>query len=303
MPIKHILLAILVAAVWGGNFIFVKLGVHEVPPLFLCSIRFFIASIPAIFFIQKPDAPFKMVAAYGLVMFALQFSLVFSGFALGMTAGMASLLGQTAVFFSVFFAAVFMREIPNIWQLLGAVLSFSGIALAAQHIQGDMTVAGFLLIIAGAAAWGLGTLITKKLGHVNMLSLVAWGSLVSFPPLLIFSFLIEGPLQMLNAIHHFSWLALIALLYISYMSTWVGYGVWGWLLSRYTVATVVPFTLLVPIFAMFFSSVFLGESFAAWKMAVSGLVIAGLCVNFLVPHLIARRRNIDQNLDVVVTQE
>lgn len=293
MPFKHILLAILVTAVWGGNFIFVKLGVHEIPPLFLCAVRFFLASIPAIFFIRWPVASFKMVALYGLVMFALQFSLVFTGMAAGMTSGMASLLGQTSIFFSIIFAAIFFREIPTIWQLLGALLSFSGIALAALHIDSNMTLAGFLLIIAGASAWGLGTLITKKLGHVNMISLVVWGSFISFPPLLILSLLTEGTEKIIYSIHHFSWLGLVSLLYIVYMSTWVGYGIWGWLLSRYLVIAVVPFTLLVPIFAMLGSMLFLGESFESWKITVSGLVIAGLCINLLVPRLMARRKEIE----------
>jgi O-acetylserine/cysteine efflux transporter len=297
MPVKHILLAILVAAVWGCNFLFVKLGVHEIPPLFLCAVRFFLASIPAIFFIRWPATSFKMVALYGLVMFALQFSLIFSGIALGVAAGMASLLAQVSIFFSVFFAAVFIGEIPNIWQIVGALLSFSGIGLAAMHLDSNMTLAGFSLVIAGAAAWGLGNLITKKLGHVNMIALVAWGSLIAFPPLLILSLLMEGQEQILYAVHHFSWIAVISLLYIVYMSTWVGYGVWSWLLSRYPVTTVVPFTLLVPVFAMFGSALFMGESFELWKMVVSALVIAGLCVNLFVPRLMARKQKLSKTKD------
>ena len=297
MPFKHILLAILVAAVWGFNFIFVKLGVHEIPPLFLCAVRFFLASVPAVFFIRRPSTSFKMVALFGLVMFALQFALVFTGIAIGMTAGMASLLSQTAVFFSILFAAVLIREIPTIWQIMGALLSFSGIVLATTHLDSNMTLAGFLLVIAGAAALGLGNLITRKLGHVNMVSLVVWGSLVAFLPLLIFSLLVEGHEKIIYALHNYSWVALISLLYIVYMSTWVGYVTWSWLLGRYPVSTVVPFTLLVPVFGMLGSTLFLGESFEPWKMTVSGLVIAGLCVNLLVPRLIARSKDVELSLN------
>jgi O-acetylserine/cysteine efflux transporter len=293
MPLKHILLATLVAAVWGCNFIFVKLGVHEIPPLFLCAVRFFLASVPAIFFIRWPNTTFKMVALYGLVMFALQFTLIFSGMAVGMTAGMASLLTQTAVFFSIFFAAIWLQEIPTIWQMMGALLSFSGIALAAAHLDSNMTLAGFLLVIAGGAAMGMGNLVTRKLGNVNMISLVVWGSLIAFPPLLIFSLLVEGPERILYAAHHFSWVAIISLLYIVYMSTWVGYGTWSWLIGRYQVSAVVPFSLLVPVFAILGSILFLGESFERWKLTVSGLVIAGLCVNLLVPRFITKRKDIE----------
>lgn len=293
MPIQHILLAILVAAVWGCNFIFVKLGVQEIPPLFLCAVRFFLASIPAVFFIRWPANAFKMVALYGLVMFALQFSLIFAGMAVGMTAGMASLLLQTAVFFSIFFAAIFIQEIPTVWQIAGALLSFSGIALAATHLDSNMTLTGFLLVIAGAVTSGLGNLIARKLGHVNVASLIGWGSLIACPLLLIVSLFVEGPARILYSLHNFSWLALISLLYIVYLSTWVGYGTWSWLLGRYPVSTVVSFSLLIPIFAMLGSTLFLGESFEPWKMVVSGLVIAGLCVNLLIPRLFTRRKDMN----------
>jgi len=70
----------------------------------------------------------------------------------------------------------------------------------------------------------------------------------------------------------------------------VGYGVWNWLLSRYPVSTVVPFTLLIPIFGMAGSTLFMNESFQPWKMAATALVIAGLCINLLVPRLLVRRK-------------
>jgi O-acetylserine/cysteine efflux transporter len=296
MPFKHILLALLVAVVWGCNFIFVKIGVHEIPPLFLCAIRFFLVSIPAIFFIRLPQGAFKILALYGLVMFALQFALIFIGIALGVSAGMASLLTQTAVFFSILFAAVFIGEMPTIWQITGAALSFSGIALAAAHINGDMTLTGFLLVIAGAASSGFGNLMTRKLGHIKMPVLVSWGCFFAFPPLLICSLLIEGTTQILYSMHHFSTLAIVSLIYIVYVSTWVGYGTWCWLLGRYPVSSVVPFTVLIPVFAMLGSALFLGERFEPWKMAVSGLVLSGLCVNLLAPRFLGRRKVVELSL-------
>ena len=74
------------------------------------------------------------------------------------------------------------------------------------------------------------------------------------------------------------------------MSTWIGYGAWSWLLSRHAVITDVSFSPLVPIFAMLGSTLFMGESFEPWKMTAATLVIAGLCVNLLLPRLIARRK-------------
>ena len=74
MPVPHIFLAILVATIWGLNFIFIKLSLIEFHPLLLCSLRFILASVPAIFFIKPPAMLFRLVALYGIVMFALQFA-------------------------------------------------------------------------------------------------------------------------------------------------------------------------------------------------------------------------------------
>lgn len=77
MPVSHLLLALLVVVVWGFNFLFVTFGLQEISPLLLCALRFLLASVPAIFFIKLPSASLRIVALYGLVMFALQFSFLF----------------------------------------------------------------------------------------------------------------------------------------------------------------------------------------------------------------------------------
>lgn len=281
MPVSHLLLALLVVIVWGVNFIFVKLGLEEFSPLLLCSVRFFLASIPAIFFINLPAVSFRLVAAYGLVMFALQFALIFSGMHAGMTAGMASILMQTQVFFSMFFAAVLLGERPNISQITGALVSFSGIVLVGMHFDQTISLTGFLFILAGAASWGLGNLITKKLGSVNMLALVVWGSLVAAIPMLFLSLVIEGSDNIVYTWNHLSMKGISSLFYIVYASTWVGYGVWNWLLGRYPVSTIVPFSLLVPVAGVVSSVLMLNEPFQLWKLTAGILVISGLCINLI----------------------
>lgn len=286
MPVQHILLAIFITAIWGVNYIFIKLGVHEIPPLFLCAVRFFLASVPAIFFVRFPKNAIKAVILYGLIMFALQFSLVFLSLSAGMAAGMASILLQTSVFFSILFAAIFIKEIPTFWQIAGALLSFTGVIVTARHLNANMTLAGFIFALAAAVASGLGNLITRKLGYINTPTLVSWGCFVAFPPLLLLSFLLEGTDQISYAIHHVTWVGISSLLYIVYLSTWVGYGTWSWLLGRYPVSTVVPFSLLIPVFATLSSMLFLNEHFEPWKINVAGLIIAGLCVNLFIPRLL-----------------
>lgn len=281
MPISHLFLALLVAIIWGVNFLFVKLGLEEMSPLLLCALRFILASVPAIFFIKPPAMPFRMVALYGLVMFALQFSFLFIGMHTGMTPGMASLIMQVQVFFSMFFAALLLGEQPSIWQIAGALVSFMGIGLVAMHFDKNISLLSFIFILAAAATWGIGNLITKKTNSVNMIALVIWGSFIASIPMSILTLVFEGPGSIIHSCHHLTWLGATSLLYIVYASTWIGYGIWNWLLSRYPVGMIVPFTLLVPVVGILSSVLILGEPFQPWKLVAGLLVISGLCINLL----------------------
>jgi O-acetylserine/cysteine efflux transporter len=207
----------------------------------------------------------------------------------GMTAGMASLLTQVQVFFSMIFAAIILREVPNTLQLVGAVVAFAGIGLIARHLDSTITLTGFILIIAAAASWGMGNLVTKKIGHVNMLSLVVWGSFFASFPLTLFTLLIDGPQHMLADFHRLTWVGMSAILYIVYGSTWVGYGVWNWLVSRHSVPVIVPFTLLVPVVGMLSSVLFYHEPFQTWKLLTGIFIITGLCINILGARLSIKR--------------
>ncbi len=282
MPITHLLLALLVVVVWGLNFLFVTLALEEISPLLLCTVRFILASVPAIFFIKPPAISFKTVVLYGLVMFALQFGLLFVGMQAGMTPGVTSLLMQVQVFFSMFFAAILLGEIPYVWQIIGALVSFAGIGVVALHFDNDeISLIGFLFILAAAATWGIGNLITRKSSNINMIALVVWGSFTAWIPMLIAFLIFEGPSSIVFSYHHLTWLGTASVLYIVYGSTWVGYGVWNWLLGRYPVGLIVPFTLLVPIVGILGSVLILDEPFHLWKVAAGLLVIGGLCISLL----------------------
>ncbi len=289
MPVFHLFLALLVAIIWGLNFLFVKLALEEISPLLLCVMRFILASIPAIFFIKPPAAPFRVVVLYGLVMFALQFTFLFVGMYVGMTPGMGSVIVQVQAFFSMFFAAVLLGERATIWQVCGALISFAGIGLVAIHFDSNISLLGFICMLSAAIMWGLGNLITKKNKHINMIALVVWASFVAWIPLLIATLIFEGPRSIIDDLQHITWRGTSSIFYIVYASTWVGYGVWNWLVSRHPVGLIVPFTLLIPVVGIVSSVLMLGEPFYLWKLAAGLLVISGLFVNLFGARLFANK--------------
>lgn len=288
LTIPHLFLALLVAAIWGINFVFVSISLQEIAPILLCALRFLLASVPAIFFVKFPAAPFRIVASYGLIMFSLQFGFIFIGMNAGMTPGMASMIMQVQVFFSMLFAALVLKERPTPWQIVGAVVSFSGIALVAGHFDSDLSLTGFVLILAAAATWGFGNLITRKVKDVNMMSLVVWGSFIGCLPMLLLSWIVEGPARIASSFHELTLLGSASLGYIVYVSTLAGYGLWNWLVGRYPVGVVVPFTLLVPVVGIISSIVLLGESFQIWKLEAGLLVVSGLVISLFGARLMNR---------------
>lgn len=281
MPIRHLLLVLVVIFVWGINFVFVKLGLEEVSPLLLCAARFLLASVPAIFFVKRPAVPLSLIAAYGLFMFGIQFSLVFTGMHVGMTPGMASLIMQVQVFFSMFFAAFALGERPQMTQIVGALVAFCGIGLVALHFDHHISLVGFLCILGAAATWGVGNLLAKKMKASDLIAVVIWSSFIICLPMFLVAWLVEGPERFISSYQNITWKGIGSLCYIVYLSTWVGYGVWNWLLGKYPVNMIVPFTLLIPVVGIVSSVFMFGEPFQLWKLIACLLVIAGLCINLL----------------------
>jgi len=282
---RHIILAVLVTIIWGFNFIFVHFGLDELPPLTLCALRFLMASVPLVFFIKRPNISWSLLMLYSFLTFALQFAFLFIGMKAGVAPGLTSLLAQTQVFFSFFFAALFLGERLTYWQIIGASLAFTGLLVVAEHLGGvDITGSGFVWILLASMAWGAGNSCVKKMGGSQGLSLIVWASFLAFPPLLMASCLFDGAATIVTSLSNITWRGASAVMYIAYGSTWIGYGIWAWLLSIYSVGTVVPFTLLVPIFGMFASSIMFGEGLPAWKLMAAVFIMLGLVV-----HLFGRR--------------
>ena len=276
---KHLFLALLTVLVWGLNFVAIYVGLKEFPPFLLCAIRFGLAAFPWVFILPKPKAPLKHIIGYGLFTFALQFGFLFSGIYLGLSPGLSSLILQVQIFFSIGLAFIFFKDRPSLWKICGSLISFIGIGIVAAHISGGTSFIGLLLTLLAAFSWAAGNMFTKKVDAQSPLSLVVWGNLISFPFMVVVSLFIEGPALILTSLQNVSWETIGAVIYIVYISTHIGYGLWGFLLKTYPTTTIVPFTLLIPVVGFLGSVLFLGEDFSSWKLFASFFVMVGLIFN------------------------
>lgn len=293
MPIRHIALALLVAAVWGFNFVVIKVGLRDFPPLLFSCLRFALAATPLLVLgvAGGPPVAWRYVLGIGLALGVVKFSLLFVGMDIGMPAGLSSLVLQAQAFFTVVFAAAAMGDRPGPRQMAGMALAFGGIAVIGVDLSGSTGSLGALaLVVAAAAAWGVSNILMKRAAAPDLLRLMLWVSVVPPLPLLALSLLLEGPQRVGEALGGLSWTGVACLVYIAGLATLFGFAAWGWLLRHHPASLVAPFTLLVPVFGMSSGALLLGETVSATKMAGAALVMLGLAVTVLRPPALLTRR-------------
>jgi O-acetylserine/cysteine efflux transporter len=280
MPLAHILLAILVSAVYGTAFVAIKLSVSELPPLLVTGYRYLFAAIPLVFFVPRPNVRLSLLIAYGLTQGVVMFGIIFTAIRLGMPPGLASLVVQLQVFFTVLFAFLLFRERPRRREMVGAAIAVAGIVLIGWSNAQIAPFLPFLMVIASAAAWGFANVIAKAAKPDAMLGFVGWSSLAAPIPLFLLSSLIEGTTFGLPD-HVPSVTAILSVAYLAYPTTVFAFAAWIFLLRRHPASTVTPFALLIPVFGMGSAALVFDERLTPAIAAGSLLVFAGLAVSLL----------------------
>lgn len=285
LPPLHLLLALAVTAVWGSNFVVIKFGVEHLPPLTLAFLRFALAFFPLALVLPRPKVPWRNLAAYGVLIGAGQFGLLFTAMRADITPGLASLVVQAQAFFTIGLAAWLSKERPAAYQLGALLLASAGIVIIALHTDGSATPLGLVLVLGAAGGWAGGNMVSRAAGPVNMLAYVVWSSLFALPPLLGFALVLEGWPRIAAGIASADRVTWAAVLWQSVGNTMFGYGVWGWLLARHPASSVAPLSLLVPVFGLGTSALVLGEPLQPWKLTAFALVMAGLALGVLWPRI------------------
>ena len=284
LPLKHALLALGVVAVWGTNFVVIKVALHALPPLLLAVLRFTLALLPAALFIPRPAVPWRKLAAYGVLIGAGQFGLLYMSMNGHIAPGLASLVIQTQVFFTIGLAMAADGEKVRGFQWAALVLATAGVAVIAAHTGGDTSLLGLGMVLLAAVSWACGNQVARSMGRVQMLGVVVWSSAFALPPLLLLSLWVEGPARIaqgLAAADAGVWLAVV---WQAAGNTLFGYAAWGWLMARHPAATIAPMALLVPVFGMGASAWILGEGLPLWKLGAAALVLSGLALNLFGPR-------------------
>ena len=285
LPLRHFLLALAVVCVWGTNFVVIKLALGQLPPLLFAALRFSLALVPALFFLPRPKVNWRNLARYGLLIGVGQFGLLYVAMNGHISPGIASLVVQIQVFFTIGLAMRLAGERVHLFQWFSLLLATVGIAIIVLHTDGSTTILGLALVLLAALSWAGGNITAKQGSPTNMLAYVVWSSAFAVPPLFALSLAVEGWDAASAALRQADAATWAAVAWQAWGNTLFGYAAWGWLLARHPAATITPMALLVPVFGMGASALWLSEPLPTWKLAAAALVLTGLAVNLLWPRL------------------
>jgi O-acetylserine/cysteine efflux transporter len=282
----HAALALAVVAIWGTNFVVIKVGLRELPPTLFAALRFVFCAIPLIAFLERPRVRWRWLAAYGLLLGPGQFGLLFYAMRADIAPGLASLVIQMQVFFTIALSVALFHERMARATIVGCIVSVVGLGLIALRVDATVTHAGVAMVLAAAAAWAGANIIVKAAAReapqrIDMLAFIAWSSLFAAPPLIAISFALDGAGADLMALRDATWIGWAAVAWQAVGNTLFAFAAWSWLLTRYDAAVISPWALLIPVFGMASSALILGESLDGWKLAACALVFAGIVIHAL----------------------
>ena len=280
MKPADVLVAVVVAVIWGLAFVASRIALDELRAELMTALRFSIAAIPCLF-VRRPDVSWPLLVAISFSLFLGQFLAQAFAIAHGVPVGLSSVIVQSQALFTIAFAAILFRELPNRMQAVGIAISAAGLLMISGTVGHDFSIGAFAILMVSPVSFAIGNLALRGAQGVPMFDLFAWLSLTSALPLLGLALASNGVLSSWHELTQISPTGLACMLFLGGVSTSLAYWLWGRLLRDYPAAQVVPFALLVPFVGSAASSIAFGETFGRLRLAGMLTVIGGIAVMLL----------------------
>lgn len=274
---------LVVVLIWGSAFTVSKVGVSELPPLFMALMRNAVATIALLPFylavrkkaaIQDPGPlPKGKIILLGLTGVTLFYS--FFNISLTYTgAAMGSLIQGIMPLVIVVPAAVYLKERITPRVIAGILISVAGVVMVGFIGQDNQSnsLFGNILMAGSVCCWAAYTLISRSMNRFHPVPLTFFITLTGTLMLIPFS-LVEGWGKPVPAISSNGWMAV---LYLGIMSSAISYILYNQSLQTLTAAQAGNFLNLDPVIGSAIALIFLKESFSTLQFAGGGLVLLGV---------------------------
>jgi drug/metabolite transporter (DMT)-like permease len=298
MTTRDRLLAVFVTAIWGLNFLAVRIGLDHYPPFFFAAIRYLVMVVPVVLFVPRPKVALRWLVGYGLGFGTMQFGFLFLAIRNGMPTGLSSLVLQASAPFTVLLGVLLLHERLNPRQIAGIVLAVLGLGIIAWDRAESAALLPVVLTLLGAFGWALGNLSGRQAKDANPLHFALWMSVIPPVPLLALSAVLEGPttgwVDLGRSFSADGWPALAATVFIVLMGGVIASTIWTALLSRNPAAIVAPFSLLEPVVGIAGAWMFLDERPGRLALVGSVIGISGVLVGLPPRAPAGRRRAVEE---------
>ncbi|MCE3005306.1 MAG: EamA family transporter [Rickettsiales bacterium] len=277
MPLIAILAATLVSFCWGANFSASKLAVQYLPPYLTIFIRFVGLSLLLLPFIRRYGWPnWKEMGLLSLFYITLHFAMFFAAMRMGLSVSSTIVASQLGVPFSCLLASIFFKDFLGPWRSFGLILAFFGVVVVAGAPDVEEHSLAFLVALIGAFGWAAANIHMKRMRETAVIPMLFWPGLLALPQMLVLSLIFEhDQLALIAAAPLELWLAIA---YSILFSSMIGYGLWTWLLSRYEVTQVVPYSLLIPVFGISSGMILFGETLTPPLILGAVLTVVGVAI-------------------------
>ena len=276
---KARLVWLVLCGIWGSTWLFIKLGLKDLPPLTFAGIRFVIGcailfAIIRIRGIQLPRAraDWGLLAVTGILSFGLNYGLVFWG-EQHITSGLAALLQATLPAFGLVFAHFHLPGERLSWTKIGGVvLGVCGVAVVFSNqlaIAGRQALAGCIALILSAAFAAYSNVLVKAYGKKLNPAIMAAGQMF-FGLLLLLA--VGLPLEGNPFRFHWTPMSVIALLYLAVVGSVIAFMLYYWLVLNMDVTKSMLIALVTPVVAVILGMLVLDEEFG-WRTLAGGAMI------------------------------
>jgi drug/metabolite transporter (DMT)-like permease len=273
--------------IWSSTWLAIKVGLRDLPPISFVAIRFAIAvavllviSVGRVRLLPVHRADFKLLAYTGVLMFSVNYALLFWA-ELYVSSGLSAVLQATIPIFGMVFAHFILPSEPLRWQrVAGALLAIGGVAVICSRLLdfgGLLAFWGGVAVVFGAAGAAFSNVLLKKRAlQLAPAMIAAWQMIFGVAPLLVTGFIVDG-----NPMHfHWTKTALFCLFYLAVPGSALTFLLLYWLLPRMSVTNLQTISLITPPGAVAFGWLLGGETFPRWSLVGGALVLAGVWLIF-----------------------
>lgn len=275
MAPRHILLVLVIAVIWGSNFVVAKIGMAEVPPFLFTGLRFAFLAVILLPFLKIHKGRMRTVVQIGVLAGGLHFAFFFGGLAIS-SASVSAITVQLNAPFATIMSVLFLKEQVGWRRWTGIGMAFAGVTLIGFDPVAFEYLPGMALIALSAVLFAVSNIFMKRLKDVGVLELQSWTAVLSFPILAVFTLVFEsGQIEALSNASPAAWAAVI---YTALLASLVGHGGVYYLFQRYDVSLVSPMLLAAPLVGVMSGVLVLHEPLTT-RIIVGGLaVLAGVGV-------------------------